>query len=259
MADARSVRKKVILRMLGHPVVLAPFVAGSTAAAGMLAFGGRVGLALFSFLAGALLSLGTFVTRLVVDDGRTARGVWTELERAEQQQGQAAVDELDRRLTAADNDPRPETVLRDLRALMVALDELGRQDAGAYTPTVIDIQAKARQIYEQSLRSLELTHTLGETAKRLLSPAARTPILEERERLIADLEAGTRQLGVALAALQRLASGGSSQSELARLRDDLAGSLDLASTVDARLQALLQDAGAAARQTVLPPTLEQKG
>lgn len=259
MPDERAVRKKVVLRILGHPVVLAPFVSGATAGAAVLALGQPPALAGFSVLAGSLLSVGAFVTRLVADDGRTARAVWAEFEQADQRQRQAVIDDLDRRLTTADQDPRPETALRDLRALMGAFEELSRHEPGLHGATVVDIHAKARQIFQQSVRSLEQTLKLGETAQRLLTPAARAPILEERERLVADIEASTRQLGVTLAALQRLAAGGSSQSELARLRDDLDRSLDLATTVDARLQALLHDVRPDAGRAFPPPTLEQKG
>ncbi len=259
MPEARSVRNKVIVRILGHPLVLAPFLAGATIGAGDVAFGGPPGIALFALIAGTLLAAGAFVTRLVADDGRTARRIWSELEANEQKARQAAIDDLDQRLTVADRDPRPETALRDLRALIAALDEIIRQDQGPESVVILEIEAKARQIFEQTLRSLEQTLRLGETAQRLLSPAARAPILAERERVIGDIEAGARQLGGTVAALQRLASGGSSQSELARLRDDLDQSLELAATVDARLQALLHDPGLEPRAVPQPPTLEQKG
>lgn len=267
MPDDHSVRRKVLLRMLGHPVVLAPFLTGATVSAGVLATGGQLTVAAFSLLAGSLVSVGSFVTRLIADDGRTARKVIAELEQAERGNVQAAIDDLDRRLVSSDDDPRPENALRDLRALMSAFEEFARHETSLTSVTVVEIRAKAEQIFQQSIRSLEQTLKLGETAQRLLTPSARAPILAERERLVADIEAGTRQLGVTLAALQRLASGGHSQSELARLRDELDQSLDLASTVDARLHALMHESGLENRVrgvgsesgSVEPPHLEKKG
>src|SRR5262245_29047991 len=241
MPEARAVRKKVVLRMLGHPVVLAPLIAGATAGAAAFAVGGRVGVVLLSVLAGSLVAVGTWITRLIADDGRTAQGVWKELEAEEHQSRQESLDDLDRRLTAADEDGRPEAALRDLRSLMQAFDELSQHESAVHNVTVVEMRSKVQQIFQQSLQSLEQTLKLGETAQRLLSPSARAPILEQRERLIAEIEGGTRQLGATLAALERLIAGGANQSELARLRDDLDKSLDLASTVEARLQALMNE------------------
>ncbi len=259
MPDERAVRKKVIVRMLGHPVVLAPFLAGATAGTAVLAASARVGMAAFALVAGTLISMGMFITRLVADDGRTARRIWDELETENRRSQQAALDDLDRRLSTADRDPRPETALRDLRALIIAFEQVSASDSAVHGLTIVEVRSKVQQIFQQSVHSLEQTLKLGEIAQRLMTPAARAPILEERERLIADIEAGTRQLGGTLAALQRLADGDGSNSELGRLRTELDRSLDLAATVEARLQALLDQSNATVGAPTKPSTLEQKG
>jgi hypothetical protein len=72
-------------------------------------------LGLFAGLAGILGSAGVYLTRLILDDGKTARDVLADEELGEQRAAQAALDDLDRRLVAADQDPRPETALRHAR------------------------------------------------------------------------------------------------------------------------------------------------
>jgi hypothetical protein len=142
---------------------------------------------------------------------------------------------------------------------MKAFDEFARQASVTQLATAIEVHSKVQQIFDQSVHSLEQTLKLGETARQLLSPAARAPILDQRERLIADLEAGIHQLGDTLAALQRLGAGDASSSELAHLRQDLDRSLALANTVEARLQALMNESIAGARDEARQPTVQEKG
>ena len=118
-----QIRRKVFLRLLGHPLVIAPFMLGVTASTAVWAFNWPTALGLFSMFAGALGSAGVYLTRLILDNGRTAGAVVADLQQSELKSAQAALDALDRRLVAADNDPRPETAFRDLRALARAVDE----------------------------------------------------------------------------------------------------------------------------------------
>ena len=92
-----QIRRKVFLRLLGHPVVIAPFVLGVTGWTAVWALNLATGLGLFAACAGVLGSVGAYLTRLILDDGKTARVVLQEAELKEQQATQAALDELDRR------------------------------------------------------------------------------------------------------------------------------------------------------------------
>lgn len=239
-----QIRRKVFLRLLGHPVVLAPFVLGVSASTAVWAMSWPSGFSLFAAAAGALGAAGAYVTRLVLDDGRTARAVVMEMEQNAQLSAKAALDDLDRRLVAADEDPRPETALRDLRALVRAMDDYAcRTDDAVHAPVIVDVRSRVQQIFESSVRSLEQTIQLGDTAKILNLPEARKPLLEQREKIIADIQAGVKQLGGTLAALQHLGSGAQSSRELARLRDELDQSLAIASRVEDRLNSLLDQTG----------------
>jgi hypothetical protein len=237
-----QLRKKILLRLLGHPLVIAPSVLGVTACTAAWALSLPSGLGWFAGLVGILGSAGAYLTRLIFDDGKTASAVMAEAEQQEQQAAQAALDDLDRRLVSADNDPRPETALRDMRALVRAFDEFaGRADA-VPAPAVIDVRSRVQQLFEHSVRSLEQTLRLGDTAKQLAMAEARKPLLAQREKIIKDVQACTKQLGDTLAALQRLDSGDQSTNELARLRDELDQSLQIAGRVEERLNSLFDQA-----------------
>jgi len=234
-----QIRRRIFLRLLGHPLVIAPSVLGATAWTAIWALSLPSGLGLFAGLAGILGSAGVYLTRLILDDGKTARDVIADEELGEQKAAQAALDDLDRRLVAADDDPRPETALRDMRALLRAFDEFAGKTDSLNAPAVIEVRSRVQQIFDQTIRSLEQTLRLGDTAKQLSMPAARKPLLQQREKIIADVEACTKQIGGTLAALQRLDSGDPSNHELSRLRDELDQSLQIANRVEDRLNSLL--------------------
>ena len=234
-----QIRRRIFLRLLGHPLVIAPSVLGATAWTAIWALSLPSGLGLFAGLAGILGSAGVYLTRLILDDGKTARDVLADEELGEQRAAQAVLDDLDRRLVAADSDPRPETALRDMRALLRAFDEFAGKTDSLNAPAVIEVRSPVQQIFNQTVRSLEQTLRLGDTAKQLSMAAARTPLLQQRENIIADVEACTKQLGDTVAALQTLGSSARSNNELSRLRDELDQSLQIASRVEDRLNSLL--------------------
>jgi hypothetical protein len=118
MPDKRKVRNKVLLRLLGHPVVLAPAVLGFSLGTWFWAFAGRPAFGVFALLAGCLTAGGAYLTRVLFDQGRMAGQVMAEHEMQQRAAWESRLDALDQRLVQADQDPRPETALRDLRALL---------------------------------------------------------------------------------------------------------------------------------------------
>jgi acyl-CoA reductase-like NAD-dependent aldehyde dehydrogenase len=116
----------------------------------------------------------------------------------------------------------------------------------------VDVQSRVRQIFDSSVRALEQTLQIGDTAKQLRMAEARKPLLDQRERVIKDIQAAVKQLGGTLAALQRMDTGGATNHELSRLRDELDQSLEIASRVEARLSSLLDQTETDVRSTPPP-------
>jgi ElaB/YqjD/DUF883 family membrane-anchored ribosome-binding protein len=245
MPDERQVRNRVLVRLLGHPVVLAPAILGFSACTWFWAFSGRPAVGIFAALAGALTAAGAYLTRVIFDEGRTAKKVLTEHELRQRAAWESRLDALDQRLVQADQDPRPETALRDLRALLRAFEQVAQQCGDEHLAAVLEVRARVQQLFEQSVRALEQTMKLYATARLLHLPDAREPLLAERERILADIQAGISKLGATLVALQRLGAGTQARGELARLRDALDDSLELAHRVEQRLHDLLEDQPAA--------------
>ena len=202
---------------------------------------------LFAALAGVLTSAGAYVTRLLLTGEKTAKTVIAEMEDESRQARQAALDDLDQRLVNADDDPRPEAALRDLRALLKAFEEMGSQADTAHLHVALEVRTKVQQLFDQSVHSLEQTLKLGDTAAQLRMPAARKPILDQREKVLDEVKAGIKQLGGTLAALQSLDVAGQTDASLSQLREELDQSLAVANRVEARLQNLLDTATAEVR------------
>lgn len=239
MSDDTSLRRRVLLRLLGSPLVVSPALLGATLGAASWALNWRPGLGAFALLAGLLGSAGMFVTRLLLNGPEIQDAISRELKDQHLNARESALDELDRRLTSSDRDPRPEAALRDLRALRESFEKLatGSDTAGLFTVT--EVVAQVRELHDRSARSLEQTIHLHEIAARLTTPSARQPILDHRERLIAEVQATVKQLGATLVALQDLGTNPAAASGLARLRSELDASLQAAARAEARLEAML--------------------
>jgi len=188
-----------------------------------------------------------------------ATQVTEEVAREEREAAQRLLDDLDQQLAEADKDPRPETALRDLRALVRAFDEAEAASSPAHLPLVVDLRARVQEVFHQGVEAVAQTGKLWQTARQLNSPAARQPLLDQRERLIADVQATVKQLSDTLVGVQSLGTGEGSPRELTRLREELDQSLAVARTVEERVASLLNETSVGSRQSLAATTSETKG
>src|ERR1051326_2816570 len=243
MLDEKTLRRRVFLRLLGNPLTVLPFMLGMSTWIASWALDWKPGVGLFAGLAGTLAAAGSFITRLLLSGEQVARQVVGELERDEQEARQRALDELDHRLATADQDPRPETALRDLRALVKAFEESTEVAARFNAGSVVEIRSRVGDLFDQCVESLRQTERLWQTAGKLNSAEARKPILQQREKIIHDVQASIKQLSGTLVALQSLGAGGPTHGQLERLREELDQSLAVAKTVEERVNDLVKDTG----------------
>lgn len=258
MLDDKQLRKRVLLRLLGSPMTVIPSLGSTVVTAGWM-FGWNPGMSWFAGLAGWLAAAGGFVTRLLLSGERIARDAAIELTQEEQVFKQQALDELDRRLTVSDKDPRPETALRDLRALVKAFEETAKGVAGHNLSSVFEIQSMVSALFDQCVHSLEQTEKLWQTAQQLGTTLARQPILDQREKLIGDVQASIKQVSDTLVALQRLGAGERSSAELSRIRGELDQSLAVAKRVEERLNSLINESDLADRAQPAHSNQQDKG
>ncbi len=259
MENEKQVRKRVLLRTIGSPLVLIPFMTGITAMTAALAMGSRVTLGVFAGVAGTLAGVGTFLTRLLLSGDSLSREILDEIEAEEKLKKQEALNALDRTLTQADDDPRPEAALRDLRALVKGFDELEARAGSALIHSMVQIRSRVDQMFRQCVQSLEQTDRLWQTAENLRTEPARLPLLKQRETLIGDVQDTVKQLSNTLVNLQTLSIGGSPSAELQQLREELDQSLEVARNVEASVHSLLRETGSPRLDSSLSPDSKLKG
>lgn len=241
MVDDKTLRKKVFVRLLGSPLTIAPFLLGMTTMMTTWAMNWHPSLGLFAGLAGAMGSVGAYLSQALLWGEKLTREAAAALEHEANAERQKALDELDRQLTHADVDPRPETALRELRALLKAFEE-GEQTAwNLNQSSAYEVNAMVRQLFDRCVDSLRQSDRLWNTSQKLQTAAARKPILQQREKIIHEVSASIEHLSGTLVALQTLDRGTDNNKELARLRGELDASLTIARTVEERVNALVSE------------------
>jgi hypothetical protein len=243
VVDESQFRKKYLLKLLASPFSLFPFLAGVTDLLALWTFSLRSGPALFAGIAGILVGLGFFFTRLVMGDKDSAKEVIQTVQKQALAEREKRLDDLDRRLSSADSDPRPENCLRDLRALAKAFEDGKSWDNALSGRPTIDILSGVDKLFQECVVYLEKTLDLGYAADEMATEAARKPILKQRERIIADVSKSIQQLGKVLTGIQTLEAKeqGSQDSDLAVVRRELDQSLEVARKVKERMSSLDMD------------------
>ena len=243
LLDHAHFRSKLFWRLLASPWTLLPFLAGFTDLAALWTFNLPSPPAVFAGIACLLGSLGIVATRFLLGSETEARKIYTEIEEETRRAEEARLDDLDQRLVA-DQDPRTEGCLRDLRALLKTFQEGGLPAGNLNPSSTLDLSTKMDQLFRRCVLSLEKTLELWYTADRMTTTGAKKPILEERERILHDVMDSVRDLGRITAQLQRLGTGEEGQDpELVRIRGDLDQSLAVAKSVEKRMQELEREIG----------------
>lgn len=254
--DYKEFKKRVLLAMAGKPGTLYPLTAGIMALSGAWALEISAGMPIFAGIALILMGVGSFLTSLLGQPGGLEEKVIKSMNEKSAKVREGMLDDLDQRL-AGDGDPRTEKSLRDLRTLFSAL--AGHLDsAGTRTnetmihgapaadtrtvdtrtadfTTLLGIMETAEKIFQTSVGALEKSLELWKKATVLTTGEAKKPILDLRERLIVNVEAGVSRLGQALAKVEA-GEVENSAGKLEGLGRELDETLEMAKRVEKRMK-----------------------
>lgn len=223
------VRHKVLLDLFAAPSTLLPLVGGMTALIASWAIGGDPWLT-FGGITSVLGGAGFFATRLVFGIESLTEKAHAYVLQEERQQRESALADLDRRLTQ-DNDPRPETALRQLRQLYNQF-QANIQQHGIRAAS-LDVLEKVEEMFRVCVDQLEQTIQLM-TAAQSVQGAARQRILHQREEIIHEVLLTVDHVASAVQRYEGLQVKKHSQ-ELARLREELDRSLQAARAAEQRM------------------------
>jgi hypothetical protein len=232
--QSSQVRKRVLTKLATSPSALVPFLAGSTLLAVTWAMDLRGGGAVFAGIVCVLIGAGMFLTRLFTGTGRLEQAVLGELQAEARQARERDLDRLDRDL-AKDGDPRTERILRDLRVLAAAFEEDQVWASGINLQSGFDLAEGVDRLFRGCVAALRRSLDLWETARDVATPGARKPILDRRERLVAEAAESVSHMGRVLAEVQAMATADAADAQLQRVRQELDASLEVAKRVEQRM------------------------
>lgn len=232
--DKERFRRKYMLRLATAPTVFGPVIAGlSTLVAGWSL--DLPGLVPFLGLAAAVVGFGTFATKLIAGDETRAREALDELEHEVEEERERELDRLSRRLSS-DRDPRDERLLTDLRHLAKEFKNRDFWPADLSSASTFDLMHGVETLFAGCVDSLERQVRLVEIAGNMSTAEARTPLLDERERILDEVAECITQLGKMYSSIQGLRGHGKENAELARVRAELDRSLEVAARVQERMR-----------------------
>ena len=223
-----EVRKKVLLDLFASPWTLIPLVGGLSS--WLLSWGvnGNSTLNLVG-LGGVLIGLGIQATRLIFGVEELTEKATRYLSEKERKERDKKLDQLRARLRK-DDDPRTEECLRRLRKLYAIFEE-----EPAKGNTVI-FREKVDKLFHAAIRQLDQSFALWEKAKRLPGPTKR-PLLKKRSEAIDEVVLTVNHLTRTVEQYHAFQMK-DSDDELAKLREELDATIEIARRADDRIDAM---------------------
>lgn len=224
-----DVRKKVLLDLFVSPWTIVPLVGGLSAWMVSWGMNGDTTLNLLG-LAGVLAGLGIQASRLIFGLEKITENAQSYLSTQEKQEREARLDKLASNLRQ-DDDPRTEECLRRLRRLYASFEE-----EQPTNQTVITIREKVDKLFHAAVLQLERSYELWVKAKRLPGPTGR-PLLAERKEAIDEVVRTVNHLTRTVEQYQAFQIK-DSHEELAKLREELDTTIEIARRADDRIEAM---------------------
>ena len=227
-----QVKKKVLLDLFASPLTVLPVAMGLSAWMLSWAVDGSVWLNVGG-LAGVLGGLGLLATRLIFGLDKITENAFEYLHEQQREEQEQHLDRLQSRLRR-DNDPRTQTYLRTLRDLYDGMQEDVAN--GKLTRQAGIVLGQVDKLFQAAVKHLEHSYHLWKTAKRL-SGAARQNLNDEREQVIQEVRETVEHLSRTIEQFHSFRVK-ENEAELAKLREELDETMNVARRAEARVAAL---------------------
>lgn len=239
MIDKKEFHRRVLWRILGHPITTWSGVA-SVALATLAIFMNDPAIPVFFSIGALVVSMGTAGYNALYRADVLAKETIQSIQQEEEKKLESRLEDLFNRLKA-DGDPRDDRALQDLRALVHAFREDESILAELDPTTVTDIFSGVDRLFGECIDKLERSLANLNLIKRLSAQAA-APLVKQREEVIAEVQNAVRELGNIFAGAQKLAvarRAGAGSAESIRVHtSELAQALELAQRVEERMRGM---------------------
>jgi hypothetical protein len=228
--DRGRLNKKIWLCLLASPITLLPFVGGVTGLLATWVFGLGVKAAFISFTP-ILVGLGILTTRVITGADKVTSQAIQELERENAEARQKFLQELQAELEE-DDDPRTTDLLVTLIDICKSFSE-GNTIASRINPTsAFEIASGVERLHDECISLLQRSLLLYQTARKIRDRSAKKTLLDDREKIIKEVQQSIRQLSKLLASIYTLDLRDDSTSEVSRIRLELEQNLNIARRVE---------------------------
>ncbi len=184
-------------------------------------------------LIGVLGGLGMLATRLIFGLEKITEDAFTSLNAQQREAQEASLDALGQQLRN-DQDPRTQSYLRNLRELYGSFQADIEQ--GKIASSARAVLGKVDKLFRAAVKHLEHSYHLWETAGRM-SGDAKKSLLDERDHVIQEVQATIEHLGKSIEQFHSFRVN-ENKSELAKLREELEATMQVAQRAEERVAAL---------------------
>jgi hypothetical protein len=241
-----ELKKRVLLNLLTHPLTFAPALAGLSAL--LVAWGGDMGAGWLTFLgvSGVLASAGSLATQFLLRSDDLTRRAFESLEAEAAAEKEHKLDALYDRLKQ-DKDPRDEKLLKQLREIYQRF----RGDTTWVTrisqQSAVEITNKVEKLFSGCIITLQRSLDLAAAAGKMTTKDGRRTTLDARERLLEEVAQSIQQMAQTVDGVLAMGIHEQSAADLARIRQELDESLNVARRVEERMQTIEQELGGGER------------
>ena len=245
MLDRKRLFRKVLLALISHPVTLCPFAAGVMLLLATWALSLKAGIFIFMAISLILVSIGIFLTRLLVGSEKIVKDAMDELQKEMHEEREGALDALERNLKQTPG-KEDEEYLKNLRALIKAFTE-SREWLSSHlnSYSAVTIVSEAEELFRVCVNSLEKTLELWGIARKIGTTDAKLAFLEKRKMLLKDVGESVKHLTEMLAEIPGIGTSKPGKeneaeysSKLTQIRENMKRSLEIARKTSERMNGL---------------------
>lgn len=228
-----TIKRQILIELLVHPLVLVPAILSSACLAGMWTIDMFTPMLIGTTVGSAIVSLGSFLSRLFLYGEDIAETVVLKNSQAKQIDNEKDLDDLYQKLL--DDDGSAANLLIDLRSIKLAFVHKELDSV----LSAVNIKQTVDELFEQSIKSLRYSLVMSDTIKSIQSTQMKNSFKKRKKALLLNVSDALEKLGDIMANIDSINVDEISKTALdtSHLLDELKSKIDLAQSVKDKMYA----------------------